>query len=362
MDKETTGLLLDGAPDLGDWEAEHHAFAESCALTLRADRRSVLVTGERRAEMLNGLVTNQVTDLEDAGRHALLLNRKGRVLTDLRVLPRAADLLLDLPRSGLENLLATFKTYLPPIYAGFEDASESLSQVGLYGPQAATAFATLGLQPPEEHLGVVEIELADAPALLIRNHRLARDGIEIIAPQGVLPDLIEVLLPVVRERGGRAAGSTALEVARVESGIPLYGVDFSEENLTRETGFEGEAVSFDKGCYLGQEIVARVHFRGQVKRMLRTLRFYHSATPSQAPQSLAELPAPGAVLSGRGGEVGTVTSAVRSPRFGPIGLGYLKTEVALSEADPELSWSDAGRQGPAVNHGLPLQPFGDESV
>ncbi len=361
MDKELTDLL-EGAGDLGDWEAECRAFHESCALTFRADRCAVLVTGSRRAEMLNGLVTNQVTDLQDVGRHALLLNRKGRVLTDLRVLPRASDLLLDLPRAGSENLLATFRKYLPPIYAGFENASESLGEVGLYGPQATGVCATLGVQTPDEHLGVREIELADAPALLIRNRRLARDGIELVAPRGALPDLIDLLLPVVREHGGRAAGSQALEVARLESGIPLYGVDVSEDNLTRETGLEGEAVSFDKGCYLGQEIVARVHFRGQVKRMLSTLRFFRSAEAPGPPESEGELPPPGAALRGRDGELGTVTSAVRSPRFGPIGLGYLRTEVAASEASPDMTWSAVGREGVAVLHGPPLQPFGEESV
>jgi folate-binding protein YgfZ len=361
VDKEITGLL-EQAPDLGDWEAECRAFSASCALTLRADRCAVRVTGERRAEMLNGLITNQVTDLGDAGRHALMLNRKGRVLTDLRVLPRAADLLLDLPRSGSANLLATFQKYLPPIYAGFEDASESLGQVGLYGPRAARVLTALGFQTPNEHLAVREIELAGVPALLIRNQRLARDGIELIAPRQLVADLIVRLLPVVHQHGGRAAGSRALEVVRVESGIPLYGIDVSEENLTQETGLEGEAVSFDKGCYLGQEIVARVHFRGQVKRMLRALQFYRSAAPSEPPEGRGELPTPGAVLRGRGGDVGTVTSAVRSPRFGPIGLGYVKTEVVLSEATVELTWSAAGREGTAVTRGPPLQPFEDLDV
>ena len=88
MDDELT-RLLEGADDLGSWEAEHRAFSESGALTVRADRCAVLVSGERRAEMLNGLVTNQVSDLKDSGRYAMLLNRKGRVLTDLRVFPRA---------------------------------------------------------------------------------------------------------------------------------------------------------------------------------------------------------------------------------------------------------------------------------
>lgn len=358
MDKELTGLL-EGAADLGDWEAEHRAFSESCALALRADRCAVLVSGDRRAEMLNGLVSNKVIGLEHTGRHSMLLNRKGRVLTDLRVLPRAADLLLDVPRSGSENLLATFKKYLPPIYAGFEDAGASLAQIGSYGPRATAVFAALGIEAPHEHLGVREVELANASALVIRNRRLARDGVEVIVLREALADLIDRMLPAVREHGGRAVGSRALEVARVESGIPLYGVDMSEENLTRETGLEEEAVSFDKGCYLGQEIVARVHFRGHVKRMLRTLRFHPSTEPSEG---WGELPSTGAVLCHGGDDVGTVTSAVRSPRFGPIGLGYLGTEIALSEAQPEMTWSGAGREGTAFVHGPPLQAFGGDTV
>lgn len=361
MDKEISGLL-EGKPDLGDLAAESLAFAERCALTLRSDRCAVLVTGERRHEMLNGLVTNDVTDLKESGREALLLNRKGRVLTDLRVLPRAADLLLDAPQSGSTNLLSTLQKYLPPIYARFEDASESLGEVGLYGARAADVFAGLGIAVPGEPLAVREIDLASAPALLIRNGRLAGDGVELIVPRQALPGLLERLLPVVRELGGRAVGSRALEIARVESGIPLYGVDVSEENLTQETGLEEEAVSFDKGCYLGQEVVARVHFRGQVRRLLRTLRFYRASAASEPPESWGELPAPGTVLHGSDGELGRVTSAVSSPRFGPIGLGYLKTEVALSEGAPELSWSDAGRAGVARVQGPPLVPFGDSVV
>lgn len=357
MDKELTSLLQ-GAAQLGDWEAEYRAFGEGCALTLRADRCVVLVSGARRAEMLNGLLSNQVTDLVDTGRHAFLLSRKGRVLTDLRVLPRAADLLLDVPRAGSQSLLAAFQKYLPPIFAGFEDASARLGQIGLYGPQATEVVAALGLQAPAQHLGVEEIEVTGAATLIVRNRRLAGDGIELIVPRAALADLVDKLLLLVRQQGGRAAGSKALEVARVESGIPLYGVDLSEENLTRETGLEEEAVSFDKGCYLGQEIVARVHFRGHVKRMLRTLRFYRSAVPGQPPESWGELPAVGAVLRREDVDVGTVTSAVRSPRFGPIGLGYVTTEIALSKTPLGMGWSAAGRQGTAVQHGPPLQAFG----
>jgi folate-binding protein YgfZ len=361
MDRELRSLL-EGAGDLEDWEAGYRAFGEACALTLRADRCAVLVSGERRAEMLNGLVTNQVTGLQATGRHALLLNRKGRVLTDLRVFPRAADLLLDLPRSGAGNLLATFRKFLPPIYARFEDASDSLAQIGLYGPQAAAVVTALGCRVPDEHLGVREVELAVAPLLVVRNRRLARDGVELIAPQESLPEFVGRLLPLVREHGGRAAAPRALEVVRVESAVPLYGVDMSEENLALEIGLEEEAISFDKGCYLGQEVVARVRHRGHLKRMLRSLQFYRSAVPSAPPEGWGELPSSAAGLRHGDADVGTVTSAVRSPRFGPIGLGYLTPEIALSSVPPAMTWSEAGREGTAVLHGPPLLPFGGQAV
>ncbi|UCC71703.1 MAG: hypothetical protein JSV86_15175 [Gemmatimonadota bacterium] len=361
MERELAALLQ-GAPELGDPEAEYNAFSEGCALTLRGDRGAVLVAGERRAEMLNGLVTNRVTDLKDTGRHALLLNRKGKVLAELRVFPRAEDMLLDVPRSGLENLLATFKKHLPPIYASFEDASDSVGQLGLYGTEAAPTFADFGFEAPTEPLGIREIAVEGAPVLAIRNRRLAGDGVELIAPREAMPDLMGRLLAVAREHGGRAAGSRALEVVRVESGVPRYGADITESNLTRETGLEEEAVSFDKGCYLGQEVVARVHFRGHVNQLLCKLRFYRSAAPLKAPETWSALPPVGATLYRRQDEVGTVTSAVLSPRFGPIGFGYVRREIALSKVLLRLRWSDAGRDGEAVLDGPPLEPFQDPSV
>jgi folate-binding protein YgfZ len=334
--------LLDGASELSDWRAESRAFVESCALVARPDRGAVSVTGERRAEMLNGLLTNQVTHLTDAGRHALLLTAKGRVLTDLRVLPRASDMLLDVPQSGLVNLLATFKKYLPPLYAAFEDASDALRQLGLYGPEtAAAASRFLGGELPNGHLAVREVQLEDDPVLVIRNRRLAPDGVELIASAAAVEQLASRLLAAVNELGGRPAGLRALEVARVEAGIPAYGVDISEENLAQETGLEEEAISYDKGCYLGQEVVARVHFRGHVNRHVRGLRFAD------------ERPGPGATLHDGDKQVGAVTSAVSSPEFGPIGLGYVRREV---EPLANLRWRHGGAEGEVRVAELPFRP------
>lgn len=342
--EERLSALLRGSADLGDFAAEYDAFARSCAVVSRADRAAVRVSGERAAEMLNGLVTNQVSDLEGRGCHALLLSAKGRILTDLRVLPRQADLLLDVPDRGLDNLMSTFKKYLPPIYARYESLSDQVLQIGVYGPESGGAVASaLGAVPAERHLSVLNLTHERGSLLLIRDRRLAEDGIELILPGAVASFLADELVAAVSERGGRAAGWRALEARRVERGTPLYGIDMSDSNLAQETGLE-EAISYDKGCYLGQEVVARVHFRGHVNRRLMGLRFGE------------ERAAPGARLFRGEKGVGEVTSSVDSPTFGPIGLGYVRREV---EASTTLRWSEGERGGPAT---VTVLPFGDTSV
>jgi folate-binding protein YgfZ len=304
----------------------------------------VRVRGERRAEMLNGLVTNQVDGLVDAGRHAMLLSPKGRVLADMRIFPFADSLLLDVPREGLPNLLAAFQKYLPPIYATYEDASSSLSLLGLYGPKATVVASEAIAAVPDQHLAVADVEIGSNGCLVVRNRRLAGDGVELFAPREAVPEIVEGLLSSVREHGGRAIGSRALEVVRVESGIPTYGADISEANLAQETGLEEEAISYDKGCYLGQEVVARVHFRGHVNRHLSGLRFAKQVPPT------------GAHLIDDGGkEIGAVTSAVESPELGPIGLGYVRREI---ETGAGVYWDAGGRRGVATVVDLPFRGGG----
>lgn len=342
---ETVSRLFESPADFGDWLAEYRALVEGCALALRADRRLVRLSGPRSAEMLNGLVTNSVTGLESAGRHALLLTAKGRVSTDLRVFPFGDGLLLDVPEQGLANLMAAFKKYLPPIHATYEDVSQSLTLLGVYGPDARRSVADALAAVPEGHLDLLETQLEGIPIVVVRARRLAGDGVELVAPRQTAGMLVERLLAGVLDAGGRLVGSKAVEVVRVECGIPRYGFDMSEENLAQETGLENDAISYDKGCYLGQEVVARVHFRGHVNRRLGGLRFDGG------------LPAAGTRLSAEAGkEVGLVTSAVESPDFGAIALGYVRRELEVGD---RLSWDDAGREGTARVADL---PFRDSSV
>ncbi len=193
---------------------------------------------------------------------------------------------------------------------------------------------------PDAHLGVLELEAEGEPALLIRNRWLAGDGVEVIASRRTARALAEKLRSTVKARGGALVGSQVLNVVRVESGLPEYGVDMSDENLAQETGLD-EAISYDKGCYLGQEVVARIHFRGHVNRQLRSLEFDMGPALS------------GARLLAGDKEVGVITSAVTSPEYGDIGLGYVRREV---EPGSRLRWSTAESEGAVVVRAASFRP------
>lgn len=333
--------VLHPRADYGEPEAEYRAFLDSCALVQLSDQAAVRVTGERRLEMLDGLLSNKLRDLESAARHALLLTAKGRVLTDLKAVARSEDLLLLVPRGGLENLLGAFRKYLPPIFAQFDEVSESVRQFGLYGPKAAAvARSAFGDAVPEDDLGAVELTFAGLRLALVRDRFLAGDGVEVIAPVGATAELVARLAHAAGEAGGRAAGERALEIARVEWGVPRYSVDMSEDNLAQETGLEGRAISHDKGCYLGQEVVARIHFRGHVNRHLRGLKF-RGARPAGV-----------ARLVEAGKEVGFVTRSVESPELGPIGLAYVRRQI---EPANQVRWIGAEREGMAEVIELPFR-------
>ncbi len=130
-----------------------------------------------------------------------------------------------------------------------------------------------------------------------------------------------------------------MDVLRVEAGLPACGQDMDESNLAQETGL-GDAISHDKGCYLGQEVVARIHFRGHVNRILRGLEFDGRRAD------------PGAALRDGDREVGRVTSSVSSPDLGPIGLGYVRREI---EPGARLGWSVDDVEGEAIVRALPFR-------
>ena len=293
------------------------------AAQYRDDSRRVLrLAGARAADMLQGLITADIRDPGEAGAAwpTLILTPKGRVLADAVVVRVDGVLLLDVPETAWPGLEPHFSRYLPPRFAELDQAG--LDVVRLRGPEAVSRAAELAP-------GLLELA---APL------RSEKDGVRWSA---ATPDseVVDALKFAVRRDGPGGQGfdlylsssrsidspfteasSAAWEIWRVEQGIPLYGRDISEENLPQETGLVADTTSFSKGCYTGQEVLARIHYRGKVNRQLRGLRVKE---PDDRKRAIAS----GDELRGDGRTVGSVTSAARSPRLGWIGLGYVRREI-----------------------------------
>ncbi|MBI4512857.1 MAG: folate-binding protein YgfZ [Gemmatimonadetes bacterium] len=296
----------------------YEALQERWGWTRRDERALFRVSGERHVDMLNGLVTNDVKGTP-VGRAvwAFLLTPKGKIIADLRILRRGNELWLDAPRAAVDGLVAAFKKFLPPRFARAELSADALL-LGVYGPRSEAAVAAVtGLVPPREPLEFAEAERDGAPVVVLRDDVLGLNGYEIFAGGAAIAAFESALAAEGSRSSGVRLDEATFDVLRVEAGLPRYGTDVTEANLVQETGWEDRAVSYTKGCFVGQEVVVRVEHRGHANRLLRGLRF--DAEPAAAGTSLFH------------GEkaVGVVTSAVVSPRLGPIGLGTVRREIAV---------------------------------
>lgn len=283
-------------------------------------RRMLRVAGEPEAALaaLHGLVTaDLVSARQDAAWPSLVLTPKGKVLADVVIVACGEHLLMDVPRDARSDLEAHFGRYLPPRLARLETVDFELVRVR--GPGTLdrerfdTALATL-----------------DGPVYSDRDGS-RWDVVEYAG--GVAahpPDALDFYLPVgtVLPLDVPRISDAAWEIWRIEHGIPLYGRDISKESLPQETGLVAERVSFVKGCYTGQEVLARIHYRGKVNRHLRGLRLEEANSFSAAGPSSATPPfAPGDIVETEKKAVGSLTSAAHSPVHGWIGLGTVRREV-----------------------------------
>lgn len=317
-------------------EVEYRRIVETAAVLPATDRGLVRISGDRARRMADGLLSNDLSPLDD-GRavYAFVLTPKGRPVADVRALPAGEGLWLDVPAAALEGLRAHLDKYLPPLYARHE-LRPDWTRIGLLGPEADDLLAR-GLPvvtPGEAPLTVVPAPLpvrrgapgnasGDASAdetRLVTREPAEGGGYDLYLPTRALEEAWQLLLEAARDVGGGPAGREAGEIRRVELGIPAYGSEIDTGVLAPETGQADRAISYDKGCYTGQEVVARIHYRGHVNRHLRGIRL-------EGPGDGAALPRPGARLFREERPVATLGSVVRSPRLGAIALAYVRREV-----------------------------------
>lgn len=312
-------------------ELEHGRLSRTAGLLDQTDRVVVEVSGRRAHRMLTGLLTNELPPAGEARAvYTFLLTAKGRPVAEARAVPLEENVVwLDVPAACARGLLEHLGRTLPPLYARFEPRPEIVG-LGLVGPrseEALNAWTGESDRPPGDDLPPLALwrRAADGEEgpLVVRREPDEGPGFDLYVEAGDLERTWAGLLGAVEAAGGGAAGREAYEIWRVERGIPAYGSEIGPDTLPQETGQQGRAISLSKGCYTGQEVVARIHYRGHVNRHLRGLRPVGASDgePFSAGETLYR--------EGRG--VGSVTSAALSPRLGPIALGYVRREVGPGE-------------------------------
>jgi folate-binding protein YgfZ len=297
-------------------DAQYRQLREECGLLDRSSRGKLLLTGSEAAEYLQGQLTNDIEALEPGeGCYAALLDRKGHMQADMRVLrPSAEEIWIDTEAATLSTARRHLEMYKVGREVEVEDVTEQRALLSLIGPRSA--------------------ELSGAPPLpAYACEQLAVDGVDCLAVgAGLGIDLFAASEDGGRLRAALAASGAvevsadAVEILRIEAGTPRFGAEMDAASMPAEAGIVEIAVNFEKGCYIGQETVARLHYRGKPNRHLRGLRLSAPVSPGSA-----------LVLGEK--EVGRVGGSCVSPIHGPIALAILRREA---EPDAELAVGEDG--------------------
>ncbi|HEU5208406.1 MAG TPA: glycine cleavage T C-terminal barrel domain-containing protein [Longimicrobiales bacterium] len=322
----------------GDAANEYAALRADAGVVVREDRVVLRVHGRDPVKMVHGLVTNDLVSLAPGqATYAVLLTPKGRMLGEMRVLRREDDLLLDVDAAALDGVLTHLKKFVPPLFARFEPAEYAV--LGVYGSRAYDVLRSV----------------CDAPASALAEDQAATgtfagDVVHVIGSGwsgGAGADVFvsaahaDALRDALMAAGARACGHAALDVLRIEAGVPRWGAELDETTIPLEADLGKRAISTTKGCYTGQEVIIRILHRGHVNWHLRGLLL------GDAP-----VPARGTTLARPGEDraVARITSACVSPRFDQtIALGYVRREI---EPPAELVLADTNAQAQVV-----LLPF-----
>jgi folate-binding protein YgfZ len=297
-------------------DAQYRQLREECGLLDRSQRGKLLARGAEAAEYLQGQLTNDVEGLAPGeGQYAALLDRKGHIQGDMRVLRLAPDeVWIDTEPEALEAVRRHLETYKIGREVEIADLTAERALLSLIGPRSAEIAATAALPP----YACEEATVGGVECLTVGTG----DGIDLIAEAAEADRLHEALLAA----GAAEISTEAAEVLRIEAGTPRFGAEMSAETMPAEAGIVERAVDFEKGCYIGQEPVARLHYRGKPNRRLRGL-----ALSAPVP--------PGTGLRLGEKEVGRVGSACVSPARGPIALAIVRREA---EPGAELAAGEAG--------------------
>jgi folate-binding protein YgfZ len=292
----------------------YRALGEAAGVVDLSGRTQLELTGEDRAAFLHNFCTNQVRNLSaGSGAEAFILDAKGHVLGHAFVFAGVSSIVLDTVPGQSHRLAGHLERYIIRENVQIHDRTAQWGALLVAGPQASALMESLAIDVPKERLAHNESVLAGRQAYLRRVDLVGPDS-WILACQR---EDAEPLLAALSNAGAIRADIEAFDMARIEAGTPLYARDITEKNLPQEVNRDAQAINFTKGCYLGQETVARNDALGHVNRVLVGVRFGSSAVPSPGTELHA--------ADDKGTAIGAVTSATYSPRLqAALALAYLR--------------------------------------
>jgi folate-binding protein YgfZ len=337
------------AARFADPHEEFSALMHGCGIYDLGFRARISLTGSDRGRWLNGMVTNNVRDLPAGhGVYAFLLNPQGRILGDMHVYNMGETLLVETDRSQVEKIIATFDHFIIMDDVEVKNISDEQTALGLAGPRSRELLNAAGIVVPEmQSLQVItpqcKCDCGCVECTVIRGEDVQQESYEIwLAPKNVYKTWQALI-----NAGATPVGSEALEMQRIAAGIPLYGVDIRERDLPQETE-QTRALNFNKGCYVGQEIVERIRSRGNVHRKFTGF----------LAEGAASVAAGAKIVSGEK-DVGEITSvAVLSTSSGErtVALGYIRREVGVPGREVTIGTAKAAVIQLPVNLDVLRQP------
>jgi tRNA-modifying protein YgfZ len=326
--------------------SEMEAVTMHLGLVDRSDRVRLEISGPDRAKFLHNLTTNEIKRLPvGRGCETFVTSPQGKTIGYLIVLAGDDKLIARADPGGDALVLPHFQKYGVFDDVAIDDCSSSTFELHFFGPQAAMLSERVASLVPQEEYGHIGVEMGGCPVRLISESPALRPGFTVIGSRSTARSVKESLVEQGRELGLIEIGAAEFEVLRIEAGTPVFGKEVTEKNLPQELGRDERAISFVKGCYLGQETVARLDALGHVNQLLKGLSFAVGSS----------CPAQGSLLEHEGKRVGVITSTVFSPlKNAPVGLAMVRTTHTASGTRVSIIPVDGAGAGEAVVCDLPI--------
>jgi tRNA-modifying protein YgfZ len=326
---------------------EFEVMATHVGLVDRSDRVRLEITGPDRVKFLHNLTTNEIKRMAvGRGCEAFITSPQGKTIGYMIILAADDRIIARADPGGAELALPHFRKYGVFDDVSIDDISASTFELHLLGAEAIDLVTRVaGRLPEETEYAHVATEIGGKPVRLVRESPALPRGLTVIGELAAAMSVKESLLKHGRDLGLVEVDADSFDVLRIEAGTPVFGKEVTDKNLPQEFGRDDRAINFVKGCYLGQETVARIDALGHVNQLLKGLRFEPGSPVLE----------PGSVLEHDGKRVGLVTSAAFSPVQGaPVGLGFVRTTHSQAGSRLSIKSPQGNGAAEAIVEDLPI--------